>query len=55
MPRNALSPGFRLKFLNSVFESINMGLEYKLFLRLFLIGFCFFAVDLGEDKYRDSL
>ena len=45
-----------LKILNSVFESINMGLDHKLFLQLFVIGFCFFsAVDLDEDKYRDFL
>ena len=53
--RNALSPGFFLKILNSVFESINMGLDHKLFLQLSVIGFCFFAVELEKDKYRDFL
>ena len=39
-PENALSPGFFLKILNSVFESINMGLDHKLFLQLFVFGLC---------------
>ena len=41
--RNASSPGVFLKILNSVFEIIIMGWDHKLFLQLFLIGFCFFC------------
>ena len=41
--RNASSPGFFLKNLTSVFESINMGLDHKSFLQIFVIGFCFFC------------
>ena len=40
--RNASSPGFFLKILNSVFESINMGLDHELFPQLFVIDFCLF-------------
>ena len=35
-----------------VLESINMGLDHKLFLQLFVIGFWYFAVELEKDKYR---
>ena len=45
---NASSPGFFLKILNSVFENINMGLDHKLFLELFLIGFCLFCSRIGK-------
>ena len=46
--RNALSPGFFLKILNSLFESINMGLDHKLFLQLLVIGFCLFCSRIGK-------
>ena len=39
---------FFLKILNSVFESINMGLDHKLFLQLFVIGFCLFCSRIGK-------
>ena len=41
--RNASSPGFFLKILSSVFESINMGLDHKLFLQLFVVGIYLFC------------
>ena len=46
--RNFSPPGFFLKILNSVFESINMGLDHKLFLQLFVIGFCLFCSRIGK-------
>ena len=46
--RNALSPDFFLKILNSVFESINMSLVHKLFLQLFVIAFCLFCSRIGK-------
>ena len=46
--RNTSSPGFFLNILNSVFESINMGLDHKLFLQLFVIGFCLFCSRIGK-------
>ena len=45
--RNASSPGFFLKILNSVFKSINMGLDHKFLLQLFVIGFCLFFRRMG--------
>ena len=36
-----------LKVLNSAFESINMGLDQKLFLQLFVIGYCLFFSRFG--------
>ena len=39
--KNALSPGL-LKILNSIFQSINMDVDHKLLLHLFLIGFWLF-------------
>ena len=47
-PETLLSPGFFLKILNFVFESINMGLDHKLFLQLFVIGFCLFCSRIGK-------
>ena len=44
--------------LDSVFKSINMGLDHKLILELFLILTIlsvYFAVELQKDKYRDFL
>ena len=32
-----------------------MGVDHKLFLQLFVIGFCYFEVELEKDKYRDFL
>ena len=46
--RNASSPGFFLKILNSVFKSINKGLDYNLFLQLFVIGFRLFFIRIGK-------
>ena len=46
--RNASSAALFLKILNPIFQSINMGLDHKLFLQLFLIGFYL-------DKYRDFI
>ena len=40
--RKALSPGSFLKIENYVFESINLGLDHKMFLQLFVIGFSLF-------------
>ena len=48
MKPESSSPGFFLKILNSVFESINMGLDHKLFLQLFVIGFCLFYSRIGK-------
>ena len=45
---NASSPGFFLKILNTVFESISMGLGHKLFLQLILTGFCLFCSGIGK-------
>ena len=42
------SPGFFLKILNSIFPSINMGVDHKLPLQLFLIGFCIFCSKIGK-------
>ena len=41
MKQEALSPGSFVKILNSMFQSINMGVDHELLLQLFLIGFCF--------------
>ena len=45
-PRLASSPGFFFKTLNSIFQSINMDLDHKLFLQL--IGFCLFCIKIGK-------
>ena len=39
-------------YLNSAFESINMGLDHKLFLQLFVIGFCLFCSRIGKRKVQ---
>ena len=44
----ASSPGFFLKIFNSFFESINIGLDHKLFFQLFVIGFCLFCSRIGK-------
>ena len=46
--QNASSSGFFFKILHFVFESINMGLDNKLFLQLFVIGFCLFCSRIGK-------
>ena len=53
--RNASSPGFFLKILNSIFQSINMDVNYKLLLQLFRIGFCLFWSKAGNNEYRDFI
>ena len=53
--RKALPPGFFLKFLNSIFRSINMGVYHRLLLQLFLTGFCLFCSKIGKNKYRDFI
>ena len=47
---SGISPGFFPQILNSVFESINMGVEHKLFLQLFLIGFCLFCSRIRKSQ-----
>ena len=37
--RNPSSPSFFLKILNSVFQSIDMGVDHMLLLQLFSISF----------------
>ena len=32
-----------------------MGVDHKLLLQLFIIGFCLFFSKIGEDKYRDFI
>ena len=46
--RNTSSPGLFLRISNSVFESINMYLDHKLFLQLFVIGCCLFCSRIGK-------
>ena len=46
--RNASSPGFFLKILNSIFQSIIMSVDHKLLLQLFLIGFWLFCSKIGK-------
>ena len=41
--RNASSSGFFLKILNSIFQSIDMSVDHKLLLQLFLIGLWLFC------------
>ena len=36
------------QILNSVFESIKMSLDHKLFLQLFVTGFCLFCSKIGK-------
>ena len=56
MKQEASSPGSFVKILNSMFQSINMGVDHELLLQLFLIGFCFvFFGKLEKDKYRDFI
>ena len=45
MKQEASSPGSFVKILNSMFQSINMGVDHELLLQLFLIGFCFFFLE----------
>ena len=37
-----------LKFLNSIFQSVNMGVEQMLLLQLFLIGFSLSGSKIGK-------
>ena len=46
--RNASLPGFFLKILNSTFQSINMSVDHKLLLQLFLTGFWLFCSKIGK-------
>ena len=46
--QNFSSPGFFLKILNSVYQKINMVLDHKLFLQLFVIVFCLFCSRIGK-------
>ena len=48
--RNASSPGLFLKILYSIFKGINMGVDHKLLLQLFLIGFCLFYSKIGKRE-----
>ena len=41
--RNASSPGFFLKMLESIFRSIYQSVSHKLFLQILTIGFCLFC------------
>ena len=47
-PETLRLPGLFLRILNPVFESINMGLDHKLFLELFVIGFYLFCSRIGK-------
>ena len=40
-----------LKILNSVFESINIGLDHKLLNNYLSLVSAYFAVELEKDKY----
>ena len=46
--RNTSSPGFFLKILILIFQSINMDVGHKLLLQLFLIGSCLFCSKIGK-------
>ena len=46
--RSALLPGYFLKILNSLFQSIITGMDRKLLLQLFLIGFCLLCSKIGK-------
>ena len=46
--RNDSLPVFFLKFLNSIFQSVNMGVEQMLLLQLFLIGFSLSGSKIGK-------
>ena len=46
--QNVSLPAFVLKILNSIFQSINMGVDRKLRLQLFLIGFCLLCCKSGK-------
>ena len=48
MNRKQFVTNFFLKILDSVFESINMGLDHKFFLQLFVTGFCLFFSRIGK-------
>ena len=48
--QNTSSPGFFLTNLISIFQSINMGVDHKSPLQLFLVGFCLFCSKIGKRQ-----
>ena len=36
------------EILDEVFQNVNVGADHKLFLQLFLIGFCLFCSKMGK-------
>ena len=47
---NVSSPSFFIETLNSIFQHINMGVDYNLRPQQLLIGFCLFSVKLEENE-----
>ena len=45
---NVSSPSFFIETLNSIFQHINMGVDYDLRPQQLLIGFCLFSCEIGR-------